>query len=548
MNSLLHHFKKDLRHTRWWILLTLLVSAGVLGFSVIPIDERGKASEWLMLFRYGGWVLLVPTIGRLMLRDAPLRDTGFLNTRPVFLTVLLGAKGLVVLSLIVPMALCECAMILILGLRPGIGDLFLIFAENLLVLTAIAAVTAAMILREKSAAGFQTSAILWCLIAFLSWIAWAWISERALRQQKVEWSYSLEYLKLSRLLIAQLVAATGALIGIVLFIRSRRGATVSTALAVTAVCAIAAWFFWPVNFVEAMTPPQREAAKSEWPDLSKLKFSFTEQPGWSRNKSEPVMTRFSFSDGGYNDTTYRGIRTHTRLEGLPSGWFAFPNSYRSDLTFSNGRTVPSKFDSWGDLDEKIALPLVGIPSPWNYDTLSHVALAEFRLPDAAGVMTGAKLKGVIEVPLKRPVILARMPLRKGASLRIDGRLLQITRAQRLDDKIDFNLVMETPIIFSRGGWSAGPDPRLQTLVVHPARREFLTNGSSGSSGKGIGHYGLQNLDFSQTLWRDPMTKQEDRTIPDGWMDGAELLILGRESGGTFSQSFEFSDVTLSNDS
>jgi hypothetical protein len=132
MNPLLHHFRKDFRHSRGFMLMTLLVAAGILWLPAVPPEDRAKPLIWLPLFRYGGWFMLFLTVGRLVQLDAPLRDTAWFRTRPVPLATWLGSKLLTVLALIVPMALIECAMLLLTGLRPGFTDLLLVFAEELL--------------------------------------------------------------------------------------------------------------------------------------------------------------------------------------------------------------------------------------------------------------------------------------------------------------------------------------------------------------------------------------------------------------------------------
>lgn len=124
MNLLLHHFRKDLRHTRWMLLATFILTAGALWFPSVPLEDRAEQVKWLPLFRYGGWFLLFLTSGRLFLLDLPMRDTAFFRTLPVPLSTWLGSKLLTLLVLIIPMALVECVMLIALGLNPGAFDLF----------------------------------------------------------------------------------------------------------------------------------------------------------------------------------------------------------------------------------------------------------------------------------------------------------------------------------------------------------------------------------------------------------------------------------------
>ena len=544
MNLLLHHLRKDLRHTCWWMLLTLSVTAGILWFPTVPLEERAEQMKWLPLFRYGGWFLLFLTTGRLVQLDAPVRDTAFFRTRPMPLSTVFLSKCLTVLALIIPMALMECLMLLLIGLKPAATDLLLIFTEEMLVLSVISGVTMAVAARKESAGKFNASVMAWAATLMVGWIVCANQDSWLFRNEKPEWSYTLEYLKISRLLTIQFIGAAGSLVGMALFVRSRRHETIGKSLIFTGLAATSAWFFWPVNFVKAFAPSEAAASTNEWPDQTKLEFSFGEQQVGPNRKS-----RFTFSDGGYNDTTYRGIRAYTELKGLPEGWYAYPNGYESELSLSNHRVVPSRFESWAGLSETTVLPSVGIaPRHQNDNQLSEVDLAEFRLPDAADAMTGAKIKGTIHVPLKRPVVLARVPFRKGVSARIGNRHFRITQVGWNNNKISYNLVTETTRVQLRGGWISEPHRQVETLVINAAKQEYLESGNSASSGDSAGRYSLLNQHFSKSvIWRDPMKKWDAGLVPGDWLDGAELLIIGDEYGGTFSQDFDFSDINLNNE-
>jgi hypothetical protein len=548
MNLLLHHVRKDLRHSRWLIALTWLAAAGILWLPATPVEKRVEVMQWLPFLRYGSWVLLFLTIGRIVQLDAPLRDTAFLRSRPVSPNEWLFSKLLTCLILLLPMALIQVAMILLAGMRPEFIDLFLIFFEEMLALGVVMALAMAISARSITYSNFITITMGCTFAAFIVFAVYVNAAEWLTRRTKSEWSYDHEYLNLSRLLITQVIAVLGLSGGIFLCLRARHPERLAAAITGTALLAALAWFFWPVNFVKTFTRPEAVAPRSEWPDLSALKLSFREQRMWSKAKAGPAPTRFSFGDVGYNDTTYRRINGYTQLEGLPEEWFAYPNSFESELLLSNGKTLSSRYTAWAVLSETIALPLVGIPLTWNQasNQLNEVALAEFPLPEASDAMTGAKLQGKVHIPIKRPVILARLPLRIGVSTRIGNRHIRITEVERIGTKIHYKLVNETPRVRSRGVWNSEPHRRIEFLAVNVGKREFLTLASNSGFGGSSGHYSLSGHDISQTIWRDPLKKWDGSPIPEDWLDGAELLVVGDEYGGTLSQSFNFSDVTLTN--
>jgi hypothetical protein len=93
----------------------------------------------------------------------------------------------------------------------------------------------------------------------------------------------------------------------------------------------------------------------------------------------------------------------------------------------------------------------------------------------------------------------------------------------------------------QGGWQKIWTHRFNYAVINMQRREFLTAKNSGENNLEAGHFSLQSLNFSASIWN----KRHDRTpIPPDWLDGAELLIIGEENGGSFSQDFDFQNINL----
>ena len=540
MNLLLHHFRKDLRFARWLILITLLASVVILWFPSVPLEERVEQINWLSLARYGGWLMVVLTAGRLIQLDAPLREGVYLRTRPAPRSAVLLSKMVVIFVLIVPLAMIESLLLVRLDLKPGATDLLLVFAENLLALVMVCSVGMAMAIRQESAAKFNASVVGWIGIGVIGWIAFTWCRSAYFRTEKPEWSYTLEYLKTSRLLMTQVVALAGAVIGIVLFVRSGRRETISKSLAITAVCALATLFFWPLNFVKAFAPPGRQAPKSEWPDRAKLKFTFEE------NRNYRSIVTYS-GDCGYNDVTYRPIYGNARLTGFTNKWrTSFDTSYESELTLSNGKTISSHREAWATLGSRAIIPTLGIPSPYTTDDKqsSGFQLAEFKLQDAVGAMTGAHLKGTMQIPLKRPVILARMPFRQGASVQLGKQRIELTKVETELDEISYTIIQQRPLIKLRGDWFNHDGGVLDFIVIHTGRKEFLYRGSSSINNNSLGHYSIELKTFTEPVWRAHFEK---KPIPPDWANGAELLIIGDENGGSFSQNFDFQNNNLSNE-
>lgn len=537
MNMLAHHLRKDLRYIRWWMLLTLLVAAGILWFPTVPLEERVEQIIWLSLIRYGGWLMLFLTIGRMVQLDAPFRDGAFLRSRPAAISTLIASKSLTALVLVIPMAMLECVLLLMLDMKPGATSLLLIFFENLLTLSAIAAVGIAHSMRKECFGKWFSSALVWASCLGIAWFCFLWFKNHQQHDAKQYWSYSVEYLKSSRMIMLQIVALTGASAGILAFIRSRRHETISRALGLTAICAIGVWLFWPVNFVEAFVPTRRTAPKDEWPDQSKLDFSFLVNP---HQIPRDIIT---YSDGGYNGLTYRGIRGTYRLDGLSSGWMTAQNSYESKLKLANGRVLNSRQSAWAPVQMMWILPTLGVGPGFGdpYEYPSQVDLADFNLADAANSMSGASLKGHLRIPIKRPVLLQRIPLRAGQSILVGNHRISITKTENLGDEISFNIVTQSPLVQMNGGWQSIWTDRIEYFVINAARGEHLDYRGGGSSNQKSGHLSVQSMNYSNPLH----PAHERKQIPPDWLDGAELLIVSEEYGGTFSQPFEFPDINLS---
>jgi hypothetical protein len=541
MNLLLHHLRKDLRLLFRWPLLLLFAQAigVVVWYASLPPVGRAEHFAVLPFWHYSIWLLCFFLCGGLVQRDAPLNEGGFIRTRPGTLFTVLGAKALAAVTLLLPFALIHCLSLLMLGLRPGWFDLFLIFTEEMLMLSALGAVGMAISIRQESLGKFLSSVVLWGGVVFVGWITYAWCSDAYFRHARPEWSRDLDYLKISRMLMAWLVALMGAVLSILLFARTRSRQTASISLAFAAVITIATLLFWPINFVKTFAPAQREAPKREWPDQTKLRFAFEEQ-----RVGRDGTSIFSFGDGEDDGGRYRQIRGFSRITGLGDGWQAADqNSYESRLTLSNGRSFDRTSIAWAGLNPATILPRLGIPgdSPDPNKRIYQFELAKLRLEDVAGALTDASLSGTMRIHLKRPVILARIPLRKGATAVVDGRLITITDVENSGNEISYNFVTQTHMVHLHGGWQKIWTNRFEYVVIHEARREALYRQGNSQSNRRTGHHSIQREDGQGKLMR----RYEELPIPPDWIDGAELLVIGDENGGTFSQSFDFPNINLS---
>ncbi|MGJ8642329.1 MAG: hypothetical protein ACSHX9_02880 [Luteolibacter sp.] len=511
---------------------------------LVSVENRFGMTMWLVAFRYGSWLLLFLTVAHVVLLDAPARDSAFFRTLPISFPKWLRSKLLFCLVLISPMAVVQGVMIIALGIAPGLIGLVLLFAEDFLAHALVAGLAVTMAARKPNHAKFYASVMICVGVIIAGMFISAAVQEQMHSARKVEWSYSSQFLTQSRFIVVQVLAFVGLLAGLILFSRSRNIWTLGMGLLGILLVSVLTMKFWPVNFVEMMAKSEAEAPRSEWPDVDQMPFEFVETQVGRRNRS-----MFSSSDGGYNSTTYRTIRVNSELAGLPEGWYAHTNGYKSEIELSDERSIYSSDQAGGALHEETILPELGIPSSRNRRAeINRLTLniGEFAMPDASGATENAKIRGEVEVPFKRPVILTRIPLKAGESVNVGGSRYQIVSVSQEGDTIRLEILHEYGSISVRGGSKSAFRWKVNFLAINEERRSFLDCGGSGSSGTHVGHYGAQYLKLGMNIWSD--WSDDDRTKPKstGWLDGAELLILGEEYGGKITKKFDFSDISLSN--
>jgi hypothetical protein len=540
MKLILHLLRKDLKAS--WILyvLTWIAAAAAHGIFMVPVAERFKVVDSFSYLPFLPLVLVFVTTASLVLRDSVVRESGMLRTRPISLATLLASKGLAVLILIVPLALAQCLSLMLVGIRLGWFENGLILFESLLTSLLVALTAAILAVRQRTSGAYWVSVASWALTLMAAWAVYVNYADWRADQETEPWSYTLSYLKSSRQLMVQIVWVVGVIATLMIFTRTRRHDLPGKGALVTGLLTLVVWFYWPVNFVQALVPPQPRAPLEDWPDLKKVELQFEPQRV-SRNRTSVI----SLGDGGRQDGTYRYIRGNGRLTGLPEGWYCPENFYESTLTLANGEVIKSRQDLPGGMSPTMYLQYIGIPRVFNRNKeRMTVSLAEFKLQKAANAMTGASLEGTVQFPLKRVVVLAQIPFKVGASAWVQNHLITITNIVRRENGMAFSTIDEFARIRSQGQHPATGGNERQQVVVHPLRGEYLRPQASGTSSRQRGSYSIISREFERAEIATGNDVYPRIPIPPDWEDGAELVIVGHEYGGIYSQPFEFRDVDL----
>jgi hypothetical protein len=138
-----------------------------------------------------------------------------------------------------------------------------------------------------------------------------------------------------------------------------------------------------------------------------------------------------------------------------------------------------------------------------------------------------------------------MPLKAGAHARIGHRRITITSVGvTRPDRISYQVIEERSMSRLRGGWHGESYRRIEMIAINSERGELLTSQGAGISNLSTTRYALSRMVHEDTIWRDHSKPDQDRNIPPGWLDGAELIITSDEYGGTFTRRFRFENLNL----
>ncbi len=252
MNTLLHLCKKDFTFAKPWILGTWFALAIS---NILPwISPEGRAGEPFMMIRLLAPVVMIFLAStRIIHCDSFVGTSGFMGTRPLRATTLLGNK-LVLIAFVLVLPAVGFALLHAACLRVNLSALewLLLFIENWLYFSLIAgaAVAYAVISRHVGIMVVLIMATLFLFLMLLAMFNLNWPFGDSLEDQ---------HLKASFQLVAQAFLSIAAVVIAMSWVALRRIWLTATGFLVCAAFLVAPGLFWKWNFVDEMGQDMRAA-------------------------------------------------------------------------------------------------------------------------------------------------------------------------------------------------------------------------------------------------------------------------------------------------
>lgn len=546
MNSpalILHLVVKDFRHQRLTLLLVWMLAAalpfiarhdaGMVMFSASPVMALGLGGLLLLLC----FVLV-----RLIRLDAPGRDFHFLATRPIgWLALLVGKFIFIIVFLFTPVLVARWAGIPLLEIPMSGMDVFLYLVETAIYVSAALAVcTLFALFVRRIHTIFAALLATTILIVFCS----VWLQGRALRDgTALPWVDPS--LQSSRLLV--FCVAICLTICLVAWLRYSRKSIVSplSVLFVGLILSFVLKTSWPWHFGRLF--PDATQRESGMPaairDQKALDFSPSE------NQSDTALTGSQF-----NGIRSMGLDRYVTLKGMQPPYFARIATYHAEATLKSGRVIHSAYEDVsghggvGGLSNNLKYDILGFPAAkeerWDFYRfeLFNYRPDEYRKED----LTGARIKGILSLEIRRAVVVKKMPFRTGASVDWYRTHYVLREAVVNPSSVDHRITSYTISSALRGD-SRGfaPWKELKWVIYHHTEREHLRLGSEGSSGnEGVFSY-QRNYQgsYRKDIFSSDRKKAKER-FSDDWIEGAEIAFIGSEPCGTICLPYEIQSVDL----
>ncbi len=541
-------FLKDMRALRWPLLILAALTVADAFLTLDPaaigllIPGTVQAALFLAL---GIFAIIIP----LFHSDPAGREFRFLLTRPVPGAAVGLAKALF-LTLFLILPYCVAVEFSVISSRVAFTPLdhLLLLIETIACLGAALAALGlcCVFLRNRTYA--VLTIVLTPLAAEFLGILW---TQRSYATGVLPFQQSVENLQLFQFrdFLAEALFLAVSVSAIALRYRTRG---FKAPLAITA-CGIALglFAFWcPYNFArplegqtstrDLLTPAQVGRIH-----MTLISQRTTGQPSYDLNAGE--------SNGIQNVILNQPVH----LDGIDPPYFFQTAGYHAILTLRSGKRIVADYEGlhrYGDIggsDPSLLEAVAGL-HPSGPVTLmkmeEHMGL-EFLtyIPKDLGNedLTGAAVRGVITLNIRRMYVAGSIPLRSNASFDLPRRRYEITHVEFTPDEVRVNLIqVRMPLILRGDLVNRDFGDEYKCLVVNRRFAEALQQtGISSNTVEPIFATHAVLEDYTFTPHYAPGNPNW-RLLPPDWASGAELMFFGSEPCGQVTLPYQLNNVTL----
>src|ERR1700683_3503148 len=536
-------FYKDVRALRYplWLLLAVAIAPVLLPLNP---DER---SNWVIAFSLAGiclatgtFLITIPAIQS----DPAGREFRFLLTRPVHGSAIGLAKALfLTLFLIMPYWLSQefvvaCSQV---SLTPL--DHLLLLIES--VVWCAAAVASLVLWCVFLRNGLHVVLVLVIFSVVGSFLP-IWWHERSFHTGVLPLWPNLEHERLSqfRAFLSEAVFLVVAIFAIGLRYRTKGfKAPLSVALGGYGLSLLVLWFF-PYNFAQTLEDQSSNRSMLTPDQLGRIHMTLLTQRGQGHQNPHDL------GGGGWNGINYVNFNQSVRLEGVEPPYFVQTVGYHAVITLRSGKTFTSDYADFpshgqvGGLNPSFMALVAGVLPSWPYQKDQQLDLATYLPKDLIDDVTGATIKGVITLEVRRAYVAGSIPLRSEASFSIPRRRYKVAHTDFSNDSVAVDLsCFQLPLILRGDLANFNTKDDLQWLAVYrPYSESLAQQGSSSGGGSNFGVHFTQSKFTYRAV--DERLIPGWRPLPPDWASGAELVFIGSDPCGQVTLPYEIDNVDL----
>jgi hypothetical protein len=266
---------------------------------------------------------------------------------------------------------------------------------------------------------------------------------------------------------------------------------------------------------------------------------------------KPDQPSYTLAGGGWNNINYVNLNANVQMEGVELPYFVQTIGYHAVITLRSGKTIVSDYDHFpshggvGNWGPTLAQAAAGVSPTYPLPREVVLDLATYVPRDFPGEdITGATIKGVITLDVRRAYVAASLPLKASSSFGTPTRRYEITRADFSSDQVVFGFdILQMPLVLRGDVPNGDLQNEYQLAVIYrPFNQALQQANHQYNSGSGSA---LTVARMSYTFGPPPGPRPPNwLPLPPDWASGTELVFVGSESCGRVTCPYEIDNVDL----